>query len=237
MGNRKQKCTVEEEEALIAGIANLGPGKLKNILRDLQFAPSLVTCSNIDMKVSLVTSPLLHLPSGSVFYHQRCSLRKKPTTPKQKDVQLKPIQSQLLLPSHETIHEATVEAAYKVAEADNKSFLASEAVKEAKRVSKMTDDSDAILQLMKEIYEQCKEAQSKRNADKNAQEIQIRVKLEFQRAGGNWHGLQKPNKPPYSGEVYNLKPLLSRLSISSLHTLRRRSEEFEKALASSRAWS
>lgn len=66
-----------------------------------------------------------------------------------------PIQAPLLSP-YETIQEAAMAAAYKVAEAENKSFLASEAVKEAERVSKMADDADAMLQLFKEIYEQCK---------------------------------------------------------------------------------
>ncbi|KAK4780986.1 hypothetical protein SAY87_017092 [Trapa incisa] len=50
MGNRKQKWTAEEEAALLAGVAKLGPGKWKNILRDPEFAPSLVNRSNIDLK-------------------------------------------------------------------------------------------------------------------------------------------------------------------------------------------
>lgn len=79
----------------------------------------------------------------------------KPPTPKQKDVRAMPIQAPLVSP-YETIQEAAMAAAYKVAEAENKSFLASEAVKEAERLSKMADDADAMLQLFKEIYEQCK---------------------------------------------------------------------------------
>ncbi|KAK4780987.1 hypothetical protein SAY87_017093 [Trapa incisa] len=81
-------------------------------------------------------------------------LRKRPAAPKQMDIQLRLIQSPMLS-SHETLQEAAMAAAYKIAEAENKSFLASAAVKEAERVSKMADDSDAMLQLMKEIYGQC----------------------------------------------------------------------------------
>ncbi|KAF5788598.1 putative transcription factor MYB-related family [Helianthus annuus] len=55
----------------------------------------------------------------------------------------------------ETLEEAAVAAAYKVAEAENKSFVAAEAVKEAERVSKMAEEAEAFLQLAKEIYEKC----------------------------------------------------------------------------------
>ncbi|KAK9060821.1 hypothetical protein SSX86_021527 [Deinandra increscens subsp. villosa] len=55
----------------------------------------------------------------------------------------------------ETLEEAAVAAAYKVAEAENKSFVAAEAVKEAERVSKMAEEAEAFLQLAKEIYERC----------------------------------------------------------------------------------
>ncbi|KVH93984.1 Histone H1/H5 [Cynara cardunculus var. scolymus] len=52
-----------------------------------------------------------------------------------------------------TLEEAAVAAAYKVAEAENKSFVAAEAVKEAERVAKMAEEADAFLQLAKEIYD------------------------------------------------------------------------------------
>ncbi|KAI7725647.1 hypothetical protein M8C21_001672 [Ambrosia artemisiifolia] len=55
----------------------------------------------------------------------------------------------------ETLEEAAVAAAYKVAEAENKSFVAAEAVKEAERVSRMAEEAEAFLQLAKEIYERC----------------------------------------------------------------------------------
>ncbi|XP_031399943.1 telomere repeat-binding factor 4-like isoform X3 [Punica granatum] len=267
MGNQKLKWTAEEEEALLAGIAKYGPGKWKNILRDPEFAPSLVNRSNIDLKDKWrnlsVSGPgskeKLRLPKGKALpalqnsvapasaapavladntttdaviddpsnslhdsknacrYNEliietlstitdsngadigtilsyieerlevppnfrrllgsrlrRLVLQGKlekvqnnyrvnrdvtvgtnPPTPKQKDVKPRPIQAPSVLPSHETMQEAAMAAAYKVAEAENKAFLASEAVKEAERVSKMADDTDAMLQLVKEICEQC----------------------------------------------------------------------------------
>ncbi|OWM79881.1 hypothetical protein CDL15_Pgr001524 [Punica granatum] len=268
MGNQKLKWMAEEEEALLAGIAKYGPGKWKNILRDPEFAPSLVNRSNIDLKDKWrnlsVSGPgskeKLRLPKGKALpalqnsvapasaapavladntttdaviddpsnslhdsknacrYNElifetlstitdsngadigtilsyieerlevppnfrrllgsrlrRLVLQGKlekvqnnyrvnrdvtvgtnPPTPKQKDVKPRPIQAPSVLPSHETMQEAAMAAAYKVAEAENKAFLASEAVKEAERVSKMADDTDAMLQLVKEICEQCK---------------------------------------------------------------------------------
>ncbi|KAI3814473.1 hypothetical protein L1987_14113 [Smallanthus sonchifolius] len=55
----------------------------------------------------------------------------------------------------ETLEEAAVAAAYKVAEAENKSFVAAEAVKEAERVSKMAEEAEVFLQMAKQIYERC----------------------------------------------------------------------------------
>ncbi|KAC9151528.1 hypothetical protein E3N88_46291 [Mikania micrantha] len=55
----------------------------------------------------------------------------------------------------ETLEEAAVAAAYKVAEAENKMFVAAEAVKEAERVYKMAEEAETFLHLAKEIYERC----------------------------------------------------------------------------------
>lgn len=74
-------------------------------------------------------------------------------SPKKPESQPKPPQTVGLLGN--TVEEAVVAAAYKVAEAENKSFVASEAVKEAERVSKLAEESDAFLQLAKEILEKC----------------------------------------------------------------------------------
>ena len=57
--------------------------------------------------------------------------------------------------SNETVKDAADNAAYRVAEAENKSFLAAEAIKEAERISKLAEDADSILQLVKQIYDQC----------------------------------------------------------------------------------
>lgn len=51
MGNQKQKWTAEEEDALNRGVQKYGAGKWKNILKDPDFAPFLITRSNIDLKV------------------------------------------------------------------------------------------------------------------------------------------------------------------------------------------
>ncbi|GAV84928.1 Myb_DNA-binding domain-containing protein/Linker_histone domain-containing protein [Cephalotus follicularis] len=78
----------------------------------------------------------------------------KTTYPKQEDV--RPRQPQNLgLTSGDTVEELAINAAYKVAEAENKSFLAADAVKEAERVAKIAEDTESMLQLAKEIYEAC----------------------------------------------------------------------------------
>ncbi|KAK4267266.1 hypothetical protein QN277_024066 [Acacia crassicarpa] len=74
---------------------------------------------------------------------------------KQKDIWQHQPQASSIVPSHETAKDAADTAAYRLAEAENKSFLAAEAVKEAERLAKFAEEADAVLQLAKEIYEQC----------------------------------------------------------------------------------
>ncbi|XP_071742398.1 telomere repeat-binding factor 4-like [Rutidosis leptorrhynchoides] len=71
--------------------------------------------------------------------------------PKEIQPRIYPINSHL----GETLEEAAVAAAYKVAEAENKLFVAAEAVKEAERVSRMAEEAEAFLHLVEEIYERC----------------------------------------------------------------------------------
>ncbi|KAM5579475.1 telomere repeat-binding factor 4 [Rosa sericea] len=60
-----------------------------------------------------------------------------------------------LATSTETEDDAVHVAAYTIADAENKSFLAAEAVKEAERVSKIAEEAESMLLLVKEINEQC----------------------------------------------------------------------------------
>ncbi|EPS73104.1 hypothetical protein M569_01652, partial [Genlisea aurea] len=57
-------------------------------------------------------------------------------------------------PPEDTIENVAVAAAYKIAEAENKSFVAAEAVKEAERVSRMAEDQDSLLKLLQDCVEQ-----------------------------------------------------------------------------------
>ncbi|XP_019178155.1 PREDICTED: single myb histone 4-like [Ipomoea nil] len=77
-------------------------------------------------------------------------LRASSTTPTPK---IKDLQNSGYL--GDTVEEVAIAAAYMIAEAENKSFVAAEAVKEAERVSRMTEDSDVLLQLAKDIYDKC----------------------------------------------------------------------------------
>ena len=75
-------------------------------------------------------------------------------SPKQKVVRSRHSQNAGMAISSESVKDAADTAAYKVADAENKSFLAAEAVRE-ERISKMAEDTESMLQLMREIYEQC----------------------------------------------------------------------------------
>ncbi|XP_022751741.1 telomere repeat-binding factor 4-like [Durio zibethinus] len=92
--------------------------------------------------------------------HNRYKIRKDETfgtktpTPKQKGMRLKHSHNSGRI-TCDAVEDASVTAAYLIAEAENKSFVAAEAVKEAERVSKMAEDMDSLLRLAEEIFETC----------------------------------------------------------------------------------
>ncbi|PQM40505.1 hypothetical protein Pyn_21686 [Prunus yedoensis var. nudiflora] len=57
------------------------------------------------------------------------------------------------------IEESAVAAAYKIADAENKSFVAAEAVKEFERLSEMAEEAQSTLQAAAEILEKCSEGE------------------------------------------------------------------------------
>uniref|UniRef100_A0A2P2L4E1 MYB transcription factor n=1 Tax=Rhizophora mucronata TaxID=61149 RepID=A0A2P2L4E1_RHIMU len=83
------------------------------------------------------------------------SFGSKVPSPKQKDFQRKQLDSAGFVNTGDTIEKAAVAAAYRIADAENKSFVAAEAVKEAERIAKMADETESLLQLAKEIFEKC----------------------------------------------------------------------------------
>jgi len=107
----------------------------------------------------------------STLYHlqvQNCYKIKKDVSsgtksppPKPKDVRPLQLQPQRQPPtsvftaSNATVKEAADTAAYRVADAESKSYLAAEAIKEAEKISLLVEHSDSMLQLAKDIYEQC----------------------------------------------------------------------------------
>ncbi|XP_014515730.1 telomere repeat-binding factor 4 isoform X2 [Vigna radiata var. radiata] len=89
----------------------------------------------------------------------------KAPSPKPKDVRPTPSQPapqpqwqssvSVFTASNETIKDAADTAAYRIADAESKSYLAAEAVKEAEKISLLVEHSDSMLELAKDIYEQC----------------------------------------------------------------------------------
>ncbi|XP_042066384.1 telomere repeat-binding factor 4-like [Salvia splendens] len=68
--------------------------------------------------------------------------------------ELQPRQVQSIGYLGNTVEETAVSAAYKIAEAENKSFVAAEAVKEAERVSMMAEDMESLLQFATDCHDQ-----------------------------------------------------------------------------------
>ncbi|KAE7999076.1 hypothetical protein FH972_003557 [Carpinus fangiana] len=111
----------------------------------------------------LLSSRLRRLVTqGKVEKVQNCykiikdtELGTKTPSPKQKDVRPRQSLSSGLMTTSETVDDAANAAAYRVADAENKAYMAAEAVKEAERISKLAEDADSMLQLVKDIYERC----------------------------------------------------------------------------------
>ncbi|PKU82533.1 single myb histone 4 [Dendrobium catenatum] len=85
------------------------------------------------------------------------SFATKTPTQKQKEPanRSKPPQASGFTKPLDPVEEAAITAAYKIADAEAKAFLASEAVKEAEKISKMAEETDSLLMLAKEIFERC----------------------------------------------------------------------------------
>ncbi|KAL9224242.1 hypothetical protein vseg_000301 [Gypsophila vaccaria] len=87
-------------------------------------------------------------------------LKKRPLpetymTPR-KDMLLKPPLISTRRTMDESLEEAAKTAAYKVAEAEEKTYFAALSVREAERLAKMQEEADAIFNLAQEICDRCK---------------------------------------------------------------------------------
>ncbi|URE28548.1 single myb histone [Musa troglodytarum] len=171
MGAPKQKWTAEEEEALRAGVEKHGAGKWRTIQKDPEFSRCLATRSNIDLKQRhevpqnfrrllssklrrLVTQNKIEKVQKGYRLKESCFATKTPT-PKEKELASRARAPQTSGPANsiDPMKEAAITAAYKIADSEAKSFLASEAVKEAEKISKMAEETDSLLLLAKEIFE------------------------------------------------------------------------------------
>lgn len=80
----------------------------------------------------------------------------KAPAPMQNDIQPKQSQSPVYVAvGSDTLEESARAAAQSIAEAEYKSYLAAEQMKEAERISFMVEDTESMLQFANEILEQC----------------------------------------------------------------------------------
>ncbi|XP_078432032.1 homeodomain-like/winged-helix DNA-binding family protein [Wolffia australiana] len=92
-------------------------------------------------------------------YRLREAFITKTPAPREKEAGYHPrhlLSSSPSMGSHpEAMRESSPAAAYKISEAEAKSYLASEAVKEAERVAKLAEETDSMLIVAQDIFEQC----------------------------------------------------------------------------------
>ncbi|KAL2516370.1 Telomere repeat-binding factor 5 [Forsythia ovata] len=83
------------------------------------------------------------------------ALDTKTPTLKQREFRPSPLQNSPSIISEETVEGAARIAALKIAEAQNKSLVAAEAVEECERISEMAKDANSVVLLFEELLEQC----------------------------------------------------------------------------------
>ncbi|CAI9753745.1 unnamed protein product [Fraxinus pennsylvanica] len=91
---------------------------------------------------------------------KEAALGTKTAVLKEREVKLSPLQNLPSISSKETVEDAATIAARKIAEAQNKSLVAAEAVKESERLSEMAEDADSSLLIFKEMLEQCSKGET-----------------------------------------------------------------------------
>lgn len=111
-------------------------------------------CLSSKLRRLVAQGKLEKAPNGFKM-RKETQLGTRTPSPKQKDVRPRQSLSSGLMTTSETVDDAANAAAYRVADAENKAYMAAEAVKEAERISKMAEDADSMVQLMREIYERC----------------------------------------------------------------------------------
>lgn len=94
------------------------------------------------------------LQASNGYRLKGASFMSKTPTPKQRYFHLRTQPNQALQTSN-LLSELANNAASKIVDAEAKSELAAEAVKEAEKISRMAEESDSFLQLAKSLFEQC----------------------------------------------------------------------------------
>lgn len=89
------------------------------------------------------------------FKMKDAALGVKTPMPKRTDVYSRPSQNFGSVTSTEKLKIAAINAAHRIAEAENKSFVAAEAVREYERAVNIAEDTDSALLLVKDIYDRC----------------------------------------------------------------------------------
>ncbi|XP_042480129.1 telomere repeat-binding factor 4-like [Macadamia integrifolia] len=91
---------------------------------------------------------------------QNCYKKKEDSTvgtraPPPKPIRLKQSQNPVPNASIDVVEEAAAAAAYKIAEAESKAYVASVAVTDAEKIAKMAEEAESLVLLAKQIFEQC----------------------------------------------------------------------------------
>lgn len=122
-----------------------------------------------NFRKSLTARLRMLVSQGKLEKEQNCfkiknealSVKKSPSS-KQKEAKPSPSPKQKVIRpkrqasvSDDMLKEAAETAAYIIAETENKSYLATEAVKETEKFSRMAEGNDAMLLLAEQLYEQC----------------------------------------------------------------------------------
>ncbi|KAJ8766694.1 hypothetical protein K2173_004518 [Erythroxylum novogranatense] len=131
------------------------PNAIANYIEQRQELPQTFKKQLSSRLRRLVSQEKLEKVQNCYRIKKTSSFATKTPSPKRKELQSRQLDITGFSKSEDTFEEAAAAAAYRVADAENKSFVAAEAVKEAERVSRIAEEADSLVEVAKEIIERC----------------------------------------------------------------------------------
>ncbi|KAL1531350.1 telomere repeat-binding factor 4-like [Salvia divinorum] len=152
INSAKYNTMVFEASSTLKDLNGLDSSAIASFIEQRHEVPQTLRRALTSRLRTLVQQDNLEKVQNCYKIKNSAALDTRPSAPRQKDLQPRPIQSIGCL--GDIVEELAASAAYQIAEAENKSFVAAESVKEAERVVRMAEDMESLLQFAMDCFDQ-----------------------------------------------------------------------------------